>query len=180
MNAKNREEKREEQVQEVVEEKTPVQEEPKEEATKEETPVEETAGDADRRRKKRGLEVEVKKEDLLIRPENALNYAEYVQQLKEKNQSINIAPKKTVEVIDSDLKPQVKDSNLTIGISDGTKKQHQKQKPKEKKDEKLVDVNFQTGDDNERRYDNRENNRNYGKKKNQKFQFKAEDYPELK
>lgn len=113
----------------------------------------------------------------MIRPENALNYAEYVQQLKEKNQNINSAPKK-VEVENSDLQPQVKDSNLVIGITDNSKK-NAKAKTKQRKQEVTLEANFKTGDDYERRHDNRENNKNYGKKKGNKFQYNPEDFPEL-
>jgi hypothetical protein len=151
---------------------------PQEEVLKEEAPVkEENTDNFDRRKKKKGQETEVKQEELFVRPENALNYTEYMQQLKEKNQVISSAPQRTVEV-NSDLKPQIKDTNLVIGVTEAAKKQ-QKTKPKEKKEDNILDVAFQTGDDYERRYDNREN-RNYGKKKGPKFQFKNEDYPELK
>ncbi len=174
MNAKPKE-VREKKEEAPVQEDTPVVEAPKEEAP--EVKAEETDNFGERRWKKKKIgETEEKKEDLLVRPENALNYAEYLQQLKEKNQNLQIAPKKTIEVVNSDLKPQVKEGDLTIGIGSG--KRQQKPKPKDKKDETL-DVVFQTGDDNERRYDNRENTKNYGKKKGPKFQYKTEDFPEL-
>ena len=145
---------------------------------KEETPAkEEQTDNFERRKKKKGQEAEDKPEELFVRPDNALNYTEYMQQLKEKNQALSTAPQRKVEV-SSDLKPQLKDTNLAIGITTEVSKKQQKTKAV-KKEENVLDVAFQTGDDYERRNDNREN-RNYGKKKGPKFQFKNEDYPELK
>jgi hypothetical protein len=178
LNAKPREEREKKEEKTPVQEETPAVEAPKEEEATPEVEVKaEETENFERRKKKKFEDAPVNKEDLLVRPENALNYAEYMQQLKEKNQNLKTAAKKVAEVENSDLKPQVKDSDLTIGITTGAKKQ-QKVKPKDKKDESLS-VNFQTGDDYERSYDNRENKNFGGKKKGPKFNFKSEDFPEL-
>lgn len=155
----------------------------------EETPAEEKTEDKEvnwerKKKGKKGEPTEEKKEDLLERPENALSLAEYREQLKLKNQAIQNKPVKTIPVQNSDLKPQTKDEDLTIGINIGTNKKQNKPKPKEKKpDSKELNVEFKTEDTEERRYDNRDRNQgNYGKKKfNQgpKFQFSKDDFPEL-
>jgi hypothetical protein len=163
---------------EVVAEEKPVEEAPKkvEEQTEvTEAPVEESK-DWDKRKKKKGPVEEVNKEDLLERPENALSYAEYLEQLKQKNQALKDAkPKVVAQVENADLKPQVKNDDNTIGLSNVAAKKD-KTKPKQKKEEKFLDAAFKLGDD-EKRFDNRDNKKQ--NKKGPKFQFNQEEFPEL-
>lgn len=174
-----------------VEEETPkeveeiVKEEPQEQAPQVEV-VEKTENAKeegfDRRRKRKGFEEEeVKKEDLLERPENALSYAEYMQKLKEKNQSITETRTKTAPVVEnSDLKAQTRtDEEFTIGLKDQNVNKKQKNKPKEKKTEEKpnVDFTFMTEEVSEKRFETRE--KTQGKKKGPKFQFVSEEFPEL-
>lgn len=176
-----REERQEvvEKVQEKVEEKPVVAEEKPvvEEKTTEEKPAEEVAtSEADnKRRKKKGGE-EVKAEELLERPENALSYTEYLEQLKQKNATL-VQPKKTVApaVVNNEL--QVKQQNeaeFEIGLSNAAKKQRKnKDKKNETKDKELNFV-VQTDAAFEKKFDNKGNKRNHGK-----FNFNDEEFPEL-
>lgn len=174
MNAKPRVAK-EAEPEPVVEEKPVVEEAPKQEEKAEETEVAAEESKGFDRRKKKGPVEEVRKEDLLERPENALSYAEYLEQLKLKNQAIKDAKPKVVAVENSDLKPQVKNEDNTIGLSSATSKK-EKVKPKQKKEEKFLDAAFKLGDDQERKYDNKDRKQN---KKGPKFHFNQEEFPEL-
>ena len=138
-----------------------------------ETPTEESKDD--RRKKKKGPIEEVRKEDLLERPENALSYSEYLEQLKQKNAAIKQNKPKVVQVENNDLKPQVKAEDDSIGVNSQSNAKKEKTKPKQKKEETFLDAAFKLGDDAERKYDNR----NFGGKKQQKFKFNQEDFPEL-
>lgn len=161
-----------------IEEVKPV--EATEEEKKEETPAEGEKEVNFDKRKKKGIVTEEKKEDLLERPENPLSVAEYLEKLKEKNSAIPKGKAKAaVAAENSDLKPKTKDEDLSIGIAVEGGQKTGKVKPKEKKQEaKDLNIGFKFGDEPTKSYDNyRENN--YGKKKGPKFQFKADDFPEL-
>ena len=162
---------------EVVVEEKPVEEtkQVEEQAEVTEAPAEETK-DWDKRKKKKGPVEEVNKAELLERPENALSYSEYLEQLKQKNQAIKEAkPKVVAQVENSDLKPQVKNEDNLIGVSSVAAKKD-KTKPKQKKEETFLDAAFKLGDD-EKRFDNRDNRKQ--NKKGPKFQFNQEEFPEL-
>jgi hypothetical protein len=154
----------------VVAEEKPVvaEEKPAEEKPAEEVPATETDN---KRRKKKGGE-EVKQEELLQRPENALSYTEYLEQLKQKNATL-AQPKKTVAPTNVNNDLQVKAQNeadFEIGLSNAAKKQR---KNKEKKrEEKGLDYIVQTETNVERKYEPKG-------KRNGKFNFNDEEFPEL-
>jgi hypothetical protein len=174
-----------------VKEEAPEVKEPekKVEEEKHEEAKEEPQGDDHQwRRKKKGgeEEEEIKKEDLLIRPENALSYAEYQAQLKEKNQALNANKKAPAKTQESDLQLKEKKEDLTIGANLGTSTTQKKQKVKERKvDKKEEEMNqnlaLKTDDGYQPRKYDKENKTQYGKKSQAgpKFAFKKEDFPEL-
>lgn len=198
MNPKTRPTRREHESTETPVVETPASDQKVVEATDEtqgQEGVEVTDDQGDRRKRKGKVDTEeVKKEDLLERPENALSYAEYKEQLKQKNQGISSNTNKQQQVnrtVESDLTPQDKKEDLTLGITD-TKKTAQKPKIKERKvDSKEVELNqvfsnnLKLDDGRDNNYNNN-NNRNTGAKKNwnnnnsnNKFKFNANDFPEL-
>jgi hypothetical protein len=177
--ALNRDERKyNEEKQEEKQEKYEVEED-KQETDQEvlEKQLKETEEKEDRRRKK-GPATEEKKEDLLERPENALSFNEYKEMQKQKNQTIGTKQANVVRANETDAQPKTRDdSEFIVGTGDSKKKNV---KPKEKKvnnDVKELVVDIKT-DDGERRYygDNRDNRRG---KKEGKYYFKPEDFPEL-
>jgi len=114
-----------------------------------------------------------------------LSYAEYQEQLKQKNASLG-GNKKPTKVVESDLQLQEKKEDLSLGVTannQGQKKVKAKEKKVDKKEEELnqiVGANLKTDDGyRPRKYDNQEN-KQYGKKQaGPKFNFKKEDFPEL-
>jgi len=181
-NARPRRNRREEKTETVAEEEKPVvveekpvvaEEKPVEEKPAEEKPAEEVAATEteNKRRKKKGGE-EVKQEELLERPENALSYTEYLEQLKQKN-AVLAQPKKTVAPANVNNDLQVKAQNeadFEIGLSNAAKKQR---KNKEKKrEEKGLDFVVQTETNVDRKFEQKG-------KRNGKFNFNDEEFPEL-
>jgi hypothetical protein len=163
-------------VQEPVVEKAP-EEAPKQEETEEK--VEENKEGTFEKRKKKGALVEEKKEDLLERPENAISLAEYKEKLRVKNQAISNETKNVTRAENSDLKPQTRNEDLSIGLTDSSIKT--KNKPKDKKQDaaKELTVEFKTEEIGSDKYRDR-NQRGQGKNKNQgKFQFSKDDFPEF-
>jgi hypothetical protein len=117
---------------------------------------------------------EVKKEDLLERPENALSYNEYKELQKQKNKAVDSKPKNVVKANETDAQPQARDESQFI-LGAGAEGKKAKAKPKEKKnnDVKELVVDIKTDD-------GLRDNRQYGKqKKDGKYSYKADDFPEL-
>lgn len=180
LNAKPKTQKEEKVEEEVVEEQAEKTEEtPKQEEQTEQPAEDNKEVNFDKRKKKKGF-VEEEKKDILERPENPLSVNEYLQKLQEQKQNLSSSKPKTTPVVEnSDLKPRTKDEDLTIGINAEIKKQS-KTKPKEKKQEaKDLNIDFKFGDaPSQPKYEERQE-RSYGKKKGPKFQYKADEFPEL-
>jgi len=157
-------EAKQEEKTEVVVEETKAEEETKVEEVKE-------------KKEKKGNQPEVDPKDLLERPENAMTLAEYQEAQKEKNAKLNANVREVTKPEGTDsLKEQSKTEDLFRFGVDNTKKA-KKHGAKEKKQDKeiLFTANFE---DNQ--FNNRGGNRKYNdKKKQQKFNFKDEEFPEL-
>jgi len=171
---KIREEKQEEK--EVVQEPQPV-----EERTEEQQPEAENR-ESDWRKKRRGgpAEEEIKKEDLLERPENALSVTEYRELLKQKNQGLESKPKNVVKANETDAQPQKRDeSQFELGLGEGQKKAKtaKKDTKAKKPDTKEIVVDLKT-DDGMRRFENTKQ-QGYGKGKKDKYYYTPDDFPEL-
>ena len=153
-----------------------VEEKPAEEKPVEETPAE---GDFKNLRKKKKAGEEVKQEELLERPENALSLTEYLEQLKLKNQAIS-QPKRAEVVAhhaNSDLQANASNDNADeIGIAAAAKKQR---KNKEKKtDTKELNFVAQTeASTTEKKYEQKGNKKSHGN--GAKLHFNDEEFPEL-
>jgi hypothetical protein len=168
----------------VVEEKQPETEaEPTAEPAVEQTTEQPEEVKEERRRPVKPTE-EVKKEDLLERPENALTLEEYLAQHKQKNQGLR-AEVKTVErpAESLALNPQTRnESEQVIGITSGQVKK-QKVKVKDTKVNKgeselnQVFANNLKLEDNSQRRDYKGNQTQKPKKDN--FKFNANEFPEL-
>ena len=142
------------------------QETPVEDASKE-TPVEEVY----EKKKKVVEEEDIKPEDRLERPENALSLAEYREQLKEKNKKLASAVAHPVKREATDLKQLEKD-NLPAKVEKKVEKKKKHESPVQQ-----IAVTFKTEDAgyrkrDERAYDN-------GKKKHTAPKFRPEDLPSL-
>jgi hypothetical protein len=162
------EKKVEEAKPEVIE---PVKEEAVEEEPKEEVPQETEHRD---KRKKKGA-VEEKQEDDLERPEGALSVAEYKELLKQKNQGLNNGAKKVVKANETEANIVTReDKKYELGVSSVENKKKEIKKKEKKTDVKDVIVELKTDD-------GRGEKKNYGGKTKQggKFNFSANDFPEL-
>lgn len=150
------------------------------EETKENTNEQAREETYERKRKNKEEVVEVNEAELLKRPENPLSLADYKQQLLVKNQGLVSNQNKEVKRNDDpNLKLNEKKEEAELGVSEA--KKVQKKQTKERKENKQeVDLNRLIGGNLkvEDRTDNRTNynNNNRGGKK---FQFNADDFPEL-
>jgi len=181
LNAKPSEGKPEEKTEEA-----PVEKEVVEKPEQTEEPVEKQEEEPKEwRKKKKGGAVEEKKEDLLERPENALSYSEYLDQLKQKNQGIkttHVEVKRPDEGIE--LKPHLKNvGEDELGIESTQKKGKINPKKAKKPDQKEVAINqlvaVKTEDETEQRR-GYNNEKGYGKKKGgNNFKYNPEEFPEL-
>jgi hypothetical protein len=176
--ALNRDERKhkENQEEQKVEEVEAKEEQPVEEK-KEETGATEEQGDY-RRKKKFPVTEEVKKEDLLERPENALSVGEYKQLLKQKNQGLTAKQANVVRANETEAQPKTRDESEFIMGAGEIKKKNLKQKEKKANtDVKELVVDIKT-EDGERRYHDKEN-RGDNRKGKGKYHYKDEDFPEL-
>jgi hypothetical protein len=178
---KIREEKQEEQV--VVEEEKPKEQQPEVQQEAENTENKEgQQEDGWRRKKGKFAPEEEKKEDLLERPENALSVHEYRELLKQKNQALGTKTVNVVKANETEAQPRVRDDSEFI-LGSGEQKKAKTAKPKEKKtDAKELVVEIKTEDVGARRFDNRDNRGPYqgGRgKKEEKFYYNPEEFPEL-
>jgi hypothetical protein len=149
----------------------------------EETPVEEKKEEVaeekkeefnDKRKKGKKVDEEVKKEDLLEIPENALSLSEYQEQLKQKNAALNDnKPKIEVKHANPDLKTaEINENEFVISIAGGKVKKEKKVKDKKTKEKELT---FELKTEGGALKDK------FGKKNHPeaKFRFKDDDFPEL-
>lgn len=147
-------------------------------------------GTYERKRKEKEVVEVVNEAELIKRPQNALSLADYKEQLKSKNQSLSSVNtnKQVVRNEESNLTLKNKSEEAYLGVESNIKKAEKTNKGKERKENKqevdlnrLVGSNLKTEDSRDNR-DNRNyqgknyNNKNYGAKK---FQFNADDFPEL-
>ncbi len=104
-----------------------------------------------------------------------------MEQLRQKNQALNSQSQNKQVVVNSDLTPQTRSEDLTIGLSVSEAGKRKAAKPKDKKtNAKDLDVAFRTEEETGRRFDNnRDNNRQRGGNKGPKFHFNKDDFPEL-
>lgn len=182
-------------VKKIVEEQKGPETTEKESAPKEiENPVEVTEGKyEEKRRAKKGQPIEVKKEELLERPENALTYEEYLAQLGQKNQALNANNQKTTSVERPPetlaLNPQQRnEESLAIGVSSAGQKKHpNKNKIKEHKVDQtenelnkvFADALTLTNDEPQKRDYESRGPRVKKEETGPKFHFNAEEFPEL-
>jgi hypothetical protein len=200
LNAKPREKKDEKTVQETTEDKTTTTTGDNKDKEKDKTTTEQgedttnkgenVTGEEQfndkRKKKKKGDQVDDDKKDLLERPENAISLTEWREQQK-KNQ--NTTQKQVVRTHDTDLVESKKKDDEFLGIQSEQKKNKNKPKKEKKVDSKEAELNvvigqsIKTDDGSDRRDDRRDNRggrgKNWDNKNDKKFQFKAEDFPEL-
>jgi hypothetical protein len=112
----------------------------------------------------------------LERPENALSVNEYREMLKQKNQALGSKPRNVVKANETDAVPQTRDeSRFILGAGEAQKKKEAKPKKQEGGAKELI-VDIKTDDG----YYGGRDNRQYGKgKKDGRFNYNPEDFPEL-